>query len=212
MADNNAQKNHSISNIKLPEDRQKLLQLANSVNQDIVVRDRTTFIIIILIFSFLIFVLFNLALYFNPQPNTSFLAKIIVACIPVLILYLIFRNFSARRIPLFTLKPEGLETSVFKTTIPWEGILDFKERASSFHQSLNIGTAITFNIDTDYLPEKTGKPRFRSSFVRLSKSLGDNALTISGCGVRSTTSDVVLAQIQTYRTAALARKKLQDMA
>lgn len=211
MADNNAQKNHPISNVKLPEDRQKLLQLANTVNQDIVVRDRTTFIIIVLIFSFLMFVIFNIALYFDPDPNTAFLVKIIVACVPVVILYLIFRNFLARRIPLFTLKPEGLETSVFKTPIPWEGILVFKERASILHQSLNIGTAITFNIDPDYMPEKTGKPRFHSSFVKLSKSLGNNALTILGYGVRNTTSDVVLAQIQTYRTAALARKKLQEM-
>lgn len=209
MTNNSARRNHSIS---LPEDQQKLLELANSVNQDIDVMEKSTLVIVALSFSAIIFCLVNIAQYFSPEPDIPFLVRVIVACMPVIILYIIYRNFSSRRIPLFTLKPEGLQTSFFKTPVPWEGILDFKERASVLHQAFNIGTVITFNINPDYMPEKSGKPRYRSSFVRLSKSLGNNALTIAGSGFRNTTHDTVLAQIEAYWTAALARKKLQDMA
>ena len=69
MANNSARRNHSIS---LPEDQQKLLELANSVNQDIDVMEKSTLVIVALSFSAIIFCLVNIAQYFSPEPDPIF--------------------------------------------------------------------------------------------------------------------------------------------
>lgn len=203
------QKKHPISDVQLPEDRQKLLELANSTNQNIVVRERT--ISWVIVTGILSSVSILLDIFVFKDPDSSIFLKVFVSFMVLIFVYLLFNIIKSRKVPLLTIKPEGLDTSVFTTPVPWDAILDFSDRASFIHKGLNMGAALIFNLDENRIPEKNKKPRFQSVYYKKNQMYGDNVLVINGCGILNSNCDIVLAQIAAYRMAALARKKLQEM-
>lgn len=209
MTDNNPPKDRSISNETLPEDRQELIKLANSVDQSIEVKENTAAWVIITSIASAITI--ALAIFIFMDSNFAILLKAFIIAVALFWLYLLFNIIKSRQTPLLVIKPEGLETSVFKTPVPWDAILDFNDKASFIHKDLNMGAALIFHLDENYIPEINPKPRFQSTYYKKNQMYGDNVLVINGCGILNSDATIVLGQVADYRKAALARKKLQRM-
>ena len=85
MTDNNPPKDRSISNETLPEDRQELIKLANSVDQSIEVRENTAAWVIITSIASAITI--ALAIFIFMDSNFAILLKAFIIAVALFWLY-----------------------------------------------------------------------------------------------------------------------------
>lgn len=200
MADNKLEQTHLISDVKLPNNEKSLKAIAGEATGNIVVWEGGVFIP-------LAFLVLGIALIGTAYQNFEvgkMMSMAILGALALLLLFILVRTMLRRRIPFMVLTPEGLETTVFKTPVPWRGIKDFQINSSKSN-SMNIAVGMEFVIDDKFLPEENQKCRGGSYYDKDKKKL-----MISGFNFRlDTNRDSLINEINTYRNAALARHKLE---
>lgn len=190
----------AITSVRLPNDRKTLETIASGTQDNITIWEGGIWIPLLIIF---------LAVGILGEAYSSFhVGRVMTAFILLLIscglIYLSFRIVTRRKIPFFTLTPEGLETSVFVTAVPWRAITDFQINAAKTNV-YNIAVGMEFTIDDHFLPQQNAKSRSGSYYDEKTKKL-----MISGFNFRlDTNRDKLIEEISTYRKAAMARHKLQ---
>lgn len=200
MADSKLEETHLISDIKLPNDEKSLKAIIDEVNGNITVWEGGFFVP-------LAFLVLGIALigtaYQNVLIGKMMTAAILIA-LALLLFFILLRTMLRRHLPYMTLTPEGLETSVFKTPVPWRGIEDFQINSSKSN-SMNVAVGMEFVIADKFLPEENKTCRGGSYYDKKTKKL-----MISGFNFRlDTNRDKLIGQINAYRNAALARHKLE---
>ncbi|MHC5306299.1 hypothetical protein [Bartonella sp. LJL80] len=200
MVDRKLEETHLISDVKLPNDRRTLEAMAEGANGTFTVWEGGFFI------PAAFFVL-GVALLGTAYQNLmigKMMTVAILCALALLLFFILFRTLIRRRVPFMTLTPEGLETTVFKTPVPWRGIEDFQINSSKSN-SMNIAVGMEFVIADRYLPEENEKCRGGSYYDKQKKKL-----MISGFNFRlDTNRDSLIRQINAYRNAALARHRLE---
>ena len=200
LADKKLEETHLISDVKLPNDEKSLKSIINKANSRITVWEGGVFIP-------LAFLVLGIALTGTAYQNFQIgkmMTMVILGALALLLFVILIRTMIRRRIPYMVLAPEGLETTVFKTPVPWRGITDFQINSSKSN-SMNIAVGMEFVIDDKFLPEENTKCRGGSYYDKAKKKL-----MISGFNFRlETNRDKLINELDTYRNAALARHKLE---
>ncbi|WP_295895304.1 hypothetical protein [uncultured Bartonella sp.] len=200
MADSKLEETHLISDVKLPNDEKSLKAIIDEVKGNITVWEGGVFIP-------LAFLVLGIALIGTAYQNFQvgkMMSMVILGALALLLLFILIRTMVRRRIPYMVLTPEGLETTVFKTPVPWRGIEDYQINSSKSN-SMNIAVGMEFLIDEKLLPEENKTCRGGSYYDNKTKKL-----MISGFNFRlDTNRDKLIGQINAYRNAALARHKLE---
>lgn len=200
MADSKLDETHLIKDVKLPNNEKSLKAIAGQVTGNIIVWEGGIFIP-------LAFFVLGIALLGTAYQNFEvgkMMSMAILTALALLLFIILFRTMLRRRIPFMVLTPEGLETTVFKTPVPWRGISDFQINSSKSN-SMNIAVGMEFVIDDKFLPEENQKCRGGSYYDKEKKKL-----MISGFNFRlDTNRDSLINELDTYRNAALARHKLE---
>ena len=162
-------------------------------------------------FGITLFCLFGLGILFIVMvviryPKGEITGNEAIGWIIAALLSLLFalRIYTTLHIPLFTIRPEGLETSVFKTPIPWTAIENFDGSTATCKGIITVAEAFSFVLNEKYLPEQNAKSRFRSGYMKKTKTLGISCVTL-----RRTNCNTVLEQLELYQSAAYARQMLQ---
>lgn len=200
MADKKLEETHLIRDVKLPNDLKKLQAIANEVNGDIVIWEGGFFIPA----AFFVLGVALLGTAYQNFQIGKMMSMTILCALAFLLFFILLRTMLRRRTPFMVLTPEGLDTSVFKTVVPWRGIEDFQINSSKSN-SMNIAVGMEFVISDKFLPEENIKSRGGSYYDKEKKKL-----LISGFNFRlNTNRDTIIHQINTYRNAALARHKLE---
>ena len=200
MADNKLEETHFIGDVKVPNDRRKLEKMVKEVNGNIVVQEGGVFIPA----AFLILGIALLGTAYQNFQIGKMMTMAILTALAILLLFILLRIMLRRKTPMMVLTPEGLQTTVFKTVVPWRGIEDFLINSSKSN-SMNIAIGMEFVIADRFLPEENEKCRPGSYYDKQKKKL-----MISGVNFRlDTNRDTIIQEINTYRNAALARHKLE---
>lgn len=185
--------------------KKELSAVVNSTRDPIVVKEG---------FGVTLFSLFGLGVLFIVMvcaryPKGEITGNEAIGWIIAALLSLLFalRIYSALHIPLFTLRPEGLETSVFKTPIPWIGIENFDGNTVTCKGLITVAEAFSFVLDEKYVPEQNAKSRFRCAYIKKTKTLAISCVTL-----RWTNTEKVLNKLELYHYAAFAREILKEIA
>lgn len=200
MADSKLEETHLITDVKLPNNEKSLKAIADEATGNIVVWEGGVFIPL----AFLVLGIALLGTAYQNFQIGKMMSMAILGALALLLFFILFRTMIRRRIPFMVLTPEGLETTVFKTPVPWRAIKDFQINSSKSN-SMNIAVGMEFVIDDKFLPEENQKSRGGSYYDKDKKKL-----MISGFNFRlDTNRDSLIHELDTYRNAALARHKLE---
>lgn len=191
---------HYIQAVKLPNDRKKLEAIAEAGKGEVTVKEGGFIIPLAYVFFAVgIFILAGREFMVGRAMTGG-----IMTLLALFLVFLVFRWVLRRQTPFFTLTPEGLVCSVFKTPVPWRGIEDFQINSSKSN-SMNLAVGMEFLIIDRFLPELADDPRTGSYYDEEKK-----CLMIAGTNFRlDMNRDQLIADINRYRNAALAQHKLQ---
>jgi len=199
MADRTLDETHLISAVRLPTNRKALENLANAAESSFIVLEGG--IIIPAAFAVLAVVLAGTAV--QEFLVGKVISTIVLGILAFFLAVIFVRTLLRRRIPLMTLTPEGIITTVFTTPVSWLGVDDFQINSSKSN-AMNVAIGMEFLINKKYLPNVNEKCRGGSYYDEKTKKL-----MISGFNFRlDTNRDKLIAMIDTYRKAALARREL----
>lgn len=190
---------HALKTVRLPQSKEALEAIVRSASQTISVPEGG--FVIPAAFGILALALFASAVqdFLIGKVVSAVIFIILAACLAFLLIKTILR----RKIPFMIIRPEGLETTVFKTYVPWQGITDFQINSAKSN-AMNVAVGMEFVIDEKFLPQRNEKSRGGSYYDNKTKKL-----MISGYNFKlDLNRDKITHYIETYRTAALARLKL----
>lgn len=190
---------NKLSDLKVPNDKRKLQDIVKKANQTVTVNEGGFMIPA----AFLMFGIAILSLALQEFYSGKILSVMFLVGFSIVLLTLFTRALLRRRTPFFILTPQGLETSVFQTPLPWRGIKDFQINATKSN-AYNITVVMEFEIDEKYLPALNPKCRPASYYDEKRKTLKVSGLNFRLDMGRDKLNDL----INDYRLAALAEQKL----
>lgn len=190
---------NKLTDLKVPNDKRKLQDIVKKASSDVTIWEG----------GFMIpatFLMFGIAI-FSLAIQEFFMGKLLsvifLIAFSIVLFTLFIRAILRRRTPFFILTPQGLETSVFQTPLPWRAIKDFQINATKSN-AYNITVVMEFELDDKFLPALNEKCRPSSYYDEKRKMLKVSGLNFRLDMGRDKLNDL----INDYRLAALAEQKL----